>query len=252
MKNIFVIALNTFKETIRDKILYGILGFAILYILLDLFIAKVAQGDMVTIRSFGLAGIYIFGLIITIFLGASIIYKEIEKRTLYFILSRPVPRRDIILGKFCGLFITTLLAISIMSVAYIVVVFSQGGGLDLFGLAAIFFQILEMALFISLLIFLSSAVTPLIATISATLLLFLGHLLESALKSAEQIGGILHKIILVLYYILPNLEKFDIRGLAVYDTLPTWPSAIITIVYALIYIILLLSFANIFFKKREL
>lgn len=252
MKNIFVIALNTFKETIRDKILYGILGFAILYILLGLFIAKVAQGDMVTIRSFGLAGIYIFGLIVTIFLGASIIYKEMEKKTLYFILSRPVPRRDIILGKFCGLLLATFLATAIMSAVYIIVVFSQGGGFDYFGLIAILFQISEMALFVSLLIFLSSAVTPLIATISATLLLFLGHLLDSALRSAEQIGGALHKIILVFHYVLPNLEKFNVRHLAVYDIMPSLTFSITTATYAIVYIALLLALANILFKKREL
>ncbi|MEK7507795.1 MAG: ABC transporter permease, partial [Patescibacteria group bacterium] len=153
MKIIFVIAKNTFREAIRDKVLYAIVGFAVLFILSSLFVAQLARGDIVPVKSFGLAGIYIFGLIAAIFLGSSIIYKEIERRTLYFILSKPVSRSQIILGKFFGLLAAVALTTLIMTIIYECVIFYQSGTIDYIGFIAMMFQIMEEAIFIALLIF---------------------------------------------------------------------------------------------------
>ena len=252
MKNVLVIARNTFRETIRDRILYGILGFAILYILLDLFLAKVALGDIVMIKSFGLAGIYVFGLVITIFLGASLIYKEIERRTLYFVLSKPVSRLDVILGKFFGLFAAVILTTALMAVVYLGVIFYEKGGFDALGLLAIGFQLLEMGFFIALLIFFSCVAAPLTATICALILLFTGHLLGTVAQNAQIIGGWTYRGVLAAYYVLPNLEKFDLRNLAVHHIVPSVHSLLLAAAYALVYAVLLLWAATALLKRREL
>lgn len=251
MKNIIAIAKNTFREAIRDRVFYGLFGFAILFILLDLFMAKLALGDPVMIKSFGLAGIYIFGLIITIFLGASIIHKEIERRTLYFVLSKPVSRTEVILGKFFGLFLAVSLTTLLMAVVYLMVVLRETAAFDYLGLEAILFQIMEMGLFTALLIFFSSIAAPMTSTICAIILLFAGHLLNSVMHTAETIGGGLAKFVEVIYYILPNLEKFDLRNLAVHNISVSPISAALTLGYALLYIVILLYAADFLFKRRE-
>ncbi|MDO8516467.1 MAG: ABC transporter permease subunit [bacterium] len=252
MHTILVIAKNTFREAIRDRVLYGMLGFAILFIALDLFMARLALGDLVMIRSFGLAGIYIFGLMITIFLGASIVHKEIERRTLYFVLSKPVARGHVIMGKFIGLFAAVALTTVLMALVYLCVIAYEGGGFDTLALLAIFFQMLEMGLFIALLVFFSSVVAPLTATICAIVILFVGHLLPTVIQNAEIIGGAVYAVMKVAYYILPNLEKFNLRNLVVHDLAPAFVSLLAAFGYAVLYGGILLFLAKGLLEKREL
>jgi ABC-type transport system involved in multi-copper enzyme maturation permease subunit len=252
MKNIWVIAANTFRETIRDRILYGILGFAVLYILLDLFLAKLSLGDLAMIKSFGLAGIYVFGLIITIFLGASIIYKEIERRTLYFVLSKPVAHRDVVLGKFLGLTGAVALTTALMTIVYLVIVATLGGGFDGLGLLAVCFQFLEVAVFVVILIFISSIAAPLTSTLCAVIVLFFGHLLGAALANARQAGGALYRLLQAFYYLLPNLEKFNLRNLVVHHIGISFTAAVLAVGYAALYIAILLWGAVLILKRREL
>lgn len=252
MNPVWTIAKNTFKETIRDRILYGIVGFALLYLLADLFFAKLALGDISMVKNFGLAGIYIFGLLVTIFLGASIIYKEIESRTLYFVLAKPVSRAQIILGKFFGLFGAVALTTLLMALLYLGVVGYESGVFDYLGLAAIAIQVLEAGLFVALLIFFSSIASPLTATISSVIILFVGHLLGTVLENASRIGGAVYRVVAVVYYLLPNLEKFNIRNLVSHNVAISWPMAASIVLYAAAYTALLLVAAILCFRKREL
>jgi len=252
LARIVVIAKNTFKETIRDRILYAILGFAVLFILLDLFMAKLSLGDPVMIKSFGLAGIYVFGLIITVFLGSSIIYKEIERRTLYFILSKPVSRFEVVFGKFLGLFMAVALTTLLMAVVYLGIIGYETRQFDYLGLEAIFFQALEMALLVALLIFFSAMMAPMTATLSAVMLIFIGHLLDSVMQNARLIGGVVYKIALPLYYLLPNLEKFNLRNLAVHGLGISGGAALWTVGYAVLYSAVLIYCATLLLNRREL
>src|ERR1700683_3871763 len=113
LDNVFAVAKNTFKESIRDKVLYAIVAFAFVYIAFTVFLGSISLGeDMHVIRSLGLAGIYLFGLLLSIFLGPSLVYKELERRTLYFILSKPLTRAQFIIGKFLGLFASVVVSIA--------------------------------------------------------------------------------------------------------------------------------------------
>lgn len=252
MYRAITIAKNTFKEAIRDRIFYGILGFAILFIILDLFFAGVASGDMVMIRSFGLAGIYIFGLIITIFLGSSIIHKEIDRKTLYFVLSKPVSRRDVILGKFLGLFFAVALTVILMTIVYLGVILLEGGFIDILALQAIFLQIMELGLFVALLVFFSSLASPMIAIVSSLIILFVGHMFDAMIDNAEIIGEGIFNFILYLSYVLPNLGKFNVRNMIVHDISIGVNETIFVVIYGLFYIALLLYLADLSFRKREL
>lgn len=253
MKSILIIAKNTFKECVRDKILYSILGFALLFIISTIFLGSISLGeDLKIIRDFGLAGIYIFSIIITIFIGTSLVYKEIEKRTLFITLAKPVTRSKFILGKFVGLFLSVTLVTALMLTVYLIVVASRGGGFDWRGLVATTMLLPEIAVFIGLSILFSTFSTPLASTIYAIMVLAIGHSLESTLLYLKKIGGASYYIFQGLYYILPNLEKFNLRNLVVHDSPINSQGIVFALAYGFAYSILLLIVANWSLNKQEL
>lgn len=253
MKNISVIAKNTIRETIRDRILYSILGFAVLFIVSTIFFGSISLGeDLKIIRDFGLAGIYIFSIIIAVFIGTTLIYKEIEKKTLYLALSKPVSRIHFILGKFFGLLASMTMVILLMTIVYLAVVAAKGGGFDWRGLVAVAMSIPEIAIFIALSILFSTFSSPLASTIYAVLLLFIGHSMDTVIKHFDKTGGAGKYIFEVVYYLLPNLEKFNLRNLAVHQIAISWQSIIYAIIYGTVYVALLLILSNWSLSKQEL
>jgi|SRR3989338_509984 len=253
MHTIFSIAKNTFRQTIRDRILYGILIFALLFIGSSIVLGSLGlEENLFIIRTFGLAGIYLFGLIITIFLGASIVYEEVEKRTTYVLLSKPVTKADIIVGKFFGLFMGICTTTLLMTVAYILIVYLSNASFDYMSLLTVGLQLLEMAVLISILILFSIFTTPLASIIYTILLVYIGHSLSAINTYTDSIGG-LGKIVLNLaYYLLPNLEKFNIRDAIVHNVGISVSSTLVSIGYALIYIVLALFLAKLAFDKKDL
>ncbi len=252
MRHVWVIARNTFSETIRDRVLYSILGFAAMYLLITIFLGKLALGNLVMIRSFGLAGVYLFGLVITIFLGSSIMHKEIERKTLYFVLTKPITRGEVIVGKFFGLFGAVALTNVFMEVFYLAVVAYQGGGLDSWAIVAFALQIIEIGLFIALLTLLSTVAAPLTATICALMVLAIGHLTDAMFHEARLIGGAAYLFGQVLHYGFPNLEKFNVRNLIVHDVaIPPFVLGV-DAAYGILYIIGLLYVAHLLFRSKEL
>jgi Cu-processing system permease protein len=253
MQVIITIAKNTFRQMIRDKILYGIVIFALIFLGSTVVLSSLSLGeDIFIIRNLGLAGIYLFGLIITIFLGASIVYDEIEKKTTYFLIAKPVTRSDVIIGKFLGLLsaigTTTLLMLGV----YLLIVISNGGSFDYMAIGAVLLQLLEMGILISFLILFSVFTTPLAATIYTILILYIGHLLTLFLTYAQKSGGIIKYMMIAVYYLFPNLEKFNIRNLIVHQ-IPISPSEImLSTGYAVVYITLILFFAKSLLNRKEL
>lgn len=253
MSNIFAIAKNTFKQAVRDKILYGISIFAFLFLGSIVILGSLSLGeDLFVIRSFGLAGIYIFGLIITIFLGASIIYEEIDKKTTYFLLSKPVTRQNLIIGKFLGLLASIGLTILLMLTAYILILGLSENFFDYKAILAVLLQLFEMGILISIIILFSIFTTPLAATIYTILILYIGHLLTLIKSLASKTSGISEYVLTFVYYVLPNLEKFNIRNIVVHQNQISLTEFFISIGYALIYITLVLYVAKILFNRKEL
>ncbi|MBI5003978.1 ABC transporter permease [Candidatus Kaiserbacteria bacterium] len=253
LQNVLTVAKNTFKETVRNKILYGILAFALVYMLFTLFLGSISLGeDLHVIRSLGLAGIYLFSIIITVFLGSSLLYKEIERKTLYFVLSKPVSHAHLVLGKFFGLLASVAVAVAGMALVYLSVVAFKGGGFDVLALLSIFYQMLEMALLIALSIFFSTFSMPLMSTLYAVLIIYIGHSLDLLVSSVAKSSVAAKAIVKVIYYLLPNLSKFDIRDLVAYGTHIPFTQTLLVIAYALVYIVVLLYMASYLFEKREL
>ncbi|MEK9156223.1 MAG: ABC transporter permease subunit [Patescibacteria group bacterium] len=254
MNNIIAIAKNTFRETIRDRILYGILAFALLFLLSTVLFGSISLGeDIKIIKDLGLAGIYIFSIIITIFIGTSLIYKEIEKRTLYIIFSKPVSASQFILGKFLGLMSGIKMIVLLMVAVYLAVVYFNGGGFDYLALYSIVLLLFELAIFIALTILFSVFTSPLAATIYSIIILYIGHSLTMLHKAGEKSGGEVQKWLAdIIYYLLPNLEKFNLRNSVVHGLAPDPGQIIYPIIYAVFYTAILLYLANLAIRKRDL
>jgi ABC-type transport system involved in multi-copper enzyme maturation permease subunit len=254
MNQILTIARNTLKTEIRDRILYGILIFGILYIFLTLFLSDLVLKELPMVKSFGLAGVYFFNAIIALFLGTTSFYKDIERKIVYFVFAKPVSRRQFVVGKFLGLCMVILITSAVMAVGYLGVVAYEGGGIDLMGLAAIGMQFLEMALFLAFAIFVSTFSSSLLSIVYTSAVFFAGHIVSQLVTDAQKIGIAGWKFMLVkaLYYIFPNLEKFNIRDFAVHQVAFPFTSFILALAYALAYVVFLLSAAVWIFEKKEI
>lgn len=254
MRNIFIIAKNTLKLEVRDKILYGIIIFGLLYIFFTLFLSDLVLQELPMVKSFGLTGIYFFNALIALFLGTTSFFKDVDRKVVYFILSKPVSRAQFVLGKFLGLCLVLLLTSVILSIAYVGVVLYEHGGFDVIGLAAIAMQFLEMALFLAFAIFVSTFSSSLLSIVYTSGVFFLGHIVSQLLVDAKTVGiqGIKLFLVEVLYYIFPNLEKFNARDLAIHSVALPWQSLGLAMAYAGVYIVLLLTAAIWIFDRKEI
>jgi ABC-type transport system involved in multi-copper enzyme maturation permease subunit len=253
MNNIFIIAKNTFKETIRDRILYAILAFAVLFLLSTVIFGSISLGeDIKVIKDFGLAGIYIFSIIIAIFLGTSLIYKEIEKKTLYILLSKPVSSVQFIVGKYFGLFASVVLNIAVMSIIYLGIIAYKGGGFDYLSLWSLLLLVFETSIFIGLTILFSTITTPLAGMIYSVIVLYIGHSLSLLKQASAQSNQFMKILTDIVYYGFPNLEKFNIRNLVVYGANVTSSEIIFPIFYSIFFTIILLWISSFALKKKDL
>jgi ABC-type transport system involved in multi-copper enzyme maturation permease subunit len=172
----------------------------------------------------------------------------------YFILSKPVSRAQFLLGKFFGLCAVLLLTSAILAVGYVALVAYEGGGFDALGLLAIAMQFLEMALFLAFAIFVSTFSSSLLSIVYTSVIFFLGHIVSTLITAAKTVGisGVKFFFVEALYYIFPNLEKFDLRDLAVHAVSAPLHSFALAFAYAVLYSAVLLGSAIWIFEKKEI
>lgn len=254
MKSIWIVAKNTLKLEIRDKILYGIIIFGLLYIFFELFLADIVLRELSMVKSFGLTGIYFFNAIIALFLGTTSFFKDVDRKVVYFVLAKPVSRAQFLLGKFFGLCMVLFLTVAILAVGYLGLIAYEHGGFDGLGLLAIVMQYFEMALFLAFALFVSTFSSSLLSIVYTSAVFFLGHVVSSLLMDARAIGvtGFKYVLVQVLYYVFPNLEKFDARALAIHNVATPLLSFVLAFAYAAAYIIFLLGAAIWIFNKKEI
>jgi len=254
------VAINTFREAIRDKILYNLLIFALLLIGGSILLATLTLGEQSKIiMDFGLASINLFGILIAIFLGVSLVSKEIEKRTLYTVLSKPIGRTEFLLGKYAGLLLTLLVNTSIMLTGlYITLMFNQfRWGLPVLSvehhlITAVAMIYLELALITAVALLFSTFTTTTLSAIFTLSIYVIGHISGDLAAMGDKLA-VKSTVILVkaIYYILPNLSNFDIKGQVVHKV-PIEPIYfLLTSSYAVLYITLLIGTAAFIFKRRD-
>src|SRR5712671_5591832 len=144
-RRVLAIARNAFREAVRDRVLYNLVVFVLLLIAGAIFLGEISAGqEAKIIVDLGLSAILLFGVFIAIFVGVGLVYKEIERRTLYAILSKPIGRGEFLLGKYLGLCLTLLVNVAIMGLGLSLALIYVPRGLDSLGVRiwpAIFFDL---------------------------------------------------------------------------------------------------------------
>ena len=159
------IALNTFKEAVRNKIFYLLIAFGVFFAMSSKLISLLTIGNETKVlKDVGLASIHFFSVLIAIFTGINLVYKEIEKKTIYNILSKPISRSSFIIGKFFGLAFTLLVALVSMAVIFFFFLFISTGELDTRVLIFFFLLYMELLIITAISLLFSSFSTPILST----------------------------------------------------------------------------------------
>lgn len=246
------LALNTFRETIRDRILYAILVFALLMLASTLFLGSLTIGQDVKIMlDVGMAALELFGVAIAIFVGTSLLHKELDKRTLFTVLTKPVSRWQFIVGKFLGLTGTLFILLSLMGSAFLALVLWKAGGLPPGLVAAIGMLGLQLMLLVALSLFFSTFTSPVLSMILTFCLYVIGHNTENLHLLSQKAGPVARMTSDALYYALPNLSTFDFKNAVVYGGLVTPGQWLWAIAYGGLYAAALLAVAGGIFERRE-
>jgi ABC-type transport system involved in multi-copper enzyme maturation permease subunit len=262
MQRILTIAGNTFRETVRDKVLYNLILFALVMILSSLALGQLTLGNETkVILDLGLASISIFGTLIAIFIGIGLVYKELEKRTVYALLSKPVHRHELILGKYLGLLFTLFVNLLIMTAGLLLALLYAGGagwGSCLRVFPAIFLIFLSLALATALAILFSTFSTPALSALFTFFLWIVGHFGRDLLSFGELVKSAPVKwLCRILYYAIPNFSNFkmmDSRSIlqSAGYFLPLDVSVILgAAFYCIVYTALILSLSIAIFMRRD-
>ncbi len=247
------IAFNTFKEAIRDKILYLLLFFAAVCIVFSRLLALLTVGDKVKIiKDVGLTSLSLFGALMAILMGTGLVFKEIDKKTIYTIVSKPIHRYQFLLGKFFGLIFTLFIMLLLMSFIFLALVFFHTFTIEWEMFVAILFIFFELCLVTSVALLFSCFSTPILSSIFSLAFYLIGHTawgLETLIKKIPP--GFGKTMAQALYHVLPDLENFNFRAEIVQNL--DIPSGVFlySILYGIFYTLCVLIIAVLVFRKRD-
>lgn len=253
MQLLMVVAGNTFRETIRDKILYNLVLFAVLLIGASVLLGTLTIGEQARIvNDLGLAAINLVAVIIAVFVGIGLVTKEIERRTVYTILARPITRVQFVLGKYMGLGLIVVVNVAIMFGMFLGTIWLTGNTIHVSLFQAVELILVETLLVMAIALFFSTFSS---STLSATItlgLFVIGHLTSDLKGMAEKSQSQFTEAALTaLYYVCPNLEMLNIKGQAASGLLVEAGYQATATAYGLLYAGLLLTGACVIFQRRD-
>jgi ABC-type transport system involved in multi-copper enzyme maturation permease subunit len=243
-----------FLESVRDRILYGLLVFAFAMIASATVLTSLAVGgEGKIVKDLGLSAISLAGLCIALFLGVGMVSREIERRTIYPVMSRPVRRAEFVVGKFLGLGLTLSVNVAAMAAGVLAVAWALEGRWSPELLPAILLAFLELLLVTALAIFFSTFTTPTLSAVFTLSLFVIGHLLDDVQRFAALLGGpAIRGAARALAITLPDLSRFRI-GDVVVNGLPLQPGYLpLALLYGAAYLVLVLAAASLIFARRDL
>jgi len=251
---VWTVAWNTFRESIRNRVMLNILLFAIALILLSLVVGDWSMGHQVkVIKDFGLSAMSLFGLLIALFIGIRLMVQELEQRTIYIIASKPIQRWEIVLGKFFGLAVTIAINLFLMALTLWIVDWVVEKRIDL-GLApAIVLMYVEILLVVGFALFFSSFTSPTLSAVATIVVFVIGHM-SGFLRDYVQIypDKGFHWLLKAIYYVVPNLENLNLKSTVV-EHLELPPHTFgFGLLYGLGYIFVVLFLTVSIFERRDL
>jgi ABC-type transport system involved in multi-copper enzyme maturation permease subunit len=254
MRAIRAIAVNTFREAIRDRILYLFIGFAIIMVISTKLFGMLTVGDESKIvKDIGLAAMQFFSMLIAVMMSMLLISREVDNRTVFNILSKPVRRWQFILGKYLGLVAIVAVNLLLITVILVVMVLIYTGQFDPMLVFAAFMTMLEMSVVAAFATFFAVLTRPILGSLMTLAMFIVGHTSADLWMLTRHLPGTFTRaVITVVYYLVPNLERFNFKTEVVHD-LPIQPAAVgWAVVYASAFVAVLLFLAALRFRTKDL
>ncbi|HEV7473448.1 MAG TPA: ABC transporter permease subunit [Pyrinomonadaceae bacterium] len=253
---IFAIARNAFREAVRDRVLYNLVLFVLLLIVVAVFIGDLSGGqERKIIVDLGLSAMLLFGAFISIFVGVGLVYKEIERRTIYAIFSKPIGRGEFIVGKYLGLGLTLLVNVIVMGAGLSLALICVSRGWDPLALSiwpAVLLIYVELMILTGIALLFSCFSSPALSALLTFFVFVIGHFSADLKSLANSMGsGVSRWIFAALYYLLPNLADLSFITPAAHGQVPPAAQAGYLVLYAFVYIAVILAAATLIFRQRN-
>ena len=253
---ISAIAFNTFREAVRDRVLYNLVVFAILMVGAALLFGQISVGiHVIVLINLGLTAISIFGVVIAIFIGIGLVSKEIDKKTLYTVLARPVRRWEFILGKFFGLVGTLVVNTFLMAIGFFAAIlylahsFSRN---DIPLVIALYFIVLQFVIVTAIALLFSSFSSPLLSAVFSFSLFIIGTFSEDLRGFAAIAHGPTKWLATALAYVVPNFSALNVISSVAHHQPVAASLVAYNSAYALLYATFALAAAALIFEYRDL
>ncbi|HWW76989.1 MAG TPA: ABC transporter permease subunit [Pyrinomonadaceae bacterium] len=250
------IARNTFREAVRDRVLYNLVLFVLLLTGGAVFLGELsaAQEEKIIV-DMGLSAMLLFGVFIAIFVGVGLVYKEIERRTIYAIFSKPVGRGEFLLGKYLGLCLTLAVNVAVMGAGVSLALLYVRGGwhplvLDIWPAVALLY--VELMILVAVALLFSSFSSPALSALLTFFVFVIGHFSAELKNLSATVGGDAARFVFAaVYYLLPNLSNYAYITAASHGQRPTAANFAAAVLYGLAYIAVLLAASTLVFKRRN-
>ena len=253
LSRLVAVAANTYRESVRERVLYNLVFFAMLMTLSGILLGQLSiRQDEKIIKDLGLGAMDLFGTLIAVFIGVRLVSKEIERRSLYALLSKPLGRIEFLLGKFAGLAFTLLVNISIMTLALYLTLFATGHGFEPLLLKAIYPIYLALLLTVALALLFSTLTSSTLAAVFTVGTVVVGRFSDVIRNMRDVMPEAPGWLVSVLYYAIPNFRDFDLKDRVVYGD-PVETAALVWVTcYAALYVVVALWLALLAFRTKEL
>lgn len=253
MSRIVAIARNTMREVVRERMVLVLALFGVGLVAASQVFSPLAMGEgRKVVTDFGLAGASILATMLAIFLGSSLLHKELDRRTIYAVMAKPIRRTDFLLGKFAGLWATTALLLVGMTGIVLAVVTVAYHDTPWVALGALLLTLAELALVTSIVVFFSSFTTPALTALFTVAMVVAGHFAEDLHYFGGQGGStIVAGITEAVYWLLPHLALFNARGLVAHGIAVEPERIAFALAYAALYAAAALIAAGAIFERRE-
>jgi ABC-type transport system involved in multi-copper enzyme maturation permease subunit len=256
LRRVLSIARNTFREAVRDRVLYNLVVFVLLLTAAAIFLGELsAAQESKIIIDMGLSATLVFGVFIAIFVGVGLVYKEIERRTVYAIFAKPVGRGEFLVGKYLGLCMTLAVNVGVMGAGVSLALLYVGGGWTPLVLGiwpAVGLILFELMILVAVALLFSSFSTPALSALCTFFVFIIGHFSADLRTFAASLGTRGAGLVFgALYYLLPNLSNFSYITAASHGQTPSAAAFIGAAAYALAYVAVLLAAATLIFKHRN-
>jgi ABC-type transport system involved in multi-copper enzyme maturation permease subunit len=255
-RRIATIARNTFREAVRDRVLYNLVIFVLLLTAGAIFLGELsAAQESKIIVDMGLSALLMFGAFIALFVGVGLVYKEIERRTIYAIFAKPVGRGEFLVGKYLGLCLTLAVNVAVMGAGVSVALLYVRGGWEPLALGiwpAVALLYMELMILVAVALLFSSFSSPALSALCTFSIFIIGHFSADLKAFAASTGTPGARAFFgALYYLLPNLSNYTYITAAAHGQTPTASHFFGALAYGVAYICVLLAAATLIFNRRN-